>query len=1280
MIHHIKRATRHLIFWSVIASAVCLTAVRLLLLEINDYKADLSTRISEVLGAPVIIGHLRANMRGYNPELVLKDIEILSTDANEKPEIQLKEIRMGINLLDVLVNRDRFASTWVTLVGAKLTVKRKMDGSIGIVGLKASDEQPLWLLQGSKYEVLQSEIRWLDERSKNKLAVVGDVDFSIINNAQRHRLNILVKLPEKYGDEIKMSMDLKGNIFKPESIDGFIFAEGKNLKLTEWLPGELPFAMAIHSGSGDARLWSELQNSQPVSLTGDVLLRHLQLNRPDKGTFSVKQLETLFYWKLKGSQWRLDMPSFLLETSDKKWPAAEFSVSGDRAQDNSLKKLGLYIEKLDLQEVSRVIHFFAPLPDEQSKLLAQARPEGSLEQFSLFADSDEKHFAVNGKFTHINMAPSDAMPGIENFSGRIKGSDQLGRVDLAIKDAGMRTLGLFREAIKITKLNAAIAWRQSPDDWIISAPLIELDTPDFKTKSRLSLTIPKTEGRKTFMDLQTAFASDDVSKAVHYLPASAMDQSVVEWLDHAFIKGRVPKGNLLFYGNLSDFPFTHGQGVFETLFEVEQWELAYHPEWPHLINLGGEVLFLQAGLQVDLHKGESNKVKINQARVTIPELGESEHLLVQGQLETEILQGLKFLQHTPLNSPVDKFLDSVEPQGNTQITLDLKLPLAESATAKVNGSARLDNASLRVKALDLGVKRINGALKFNELGVYSDLIKATTLDFPIQINIKSSDTQTSVNVAGRAGVTNLQKQFKIPGWQVAEGITDYQLKLQLPYGDSSPSLVVMSNLAGVALELPGSLAKTRDQQRSLSLTFNLADSALLPFNIIYDNQLKAAITFNTKQQSIESGNILVGSGNVAQSQETGVKLEINRERLALQDWIGLASSLAQNEDSETTTSAANSLKEIKIHSEHGLWKKADMGLFNLVLKSEGKYWAGVINGAIAKGKFKIPKDLKGADSIMLDMEELQLSLLKQLKYQDDAQEPASMPDFTPLLAVTSQKTLWQSVDLGKLSLETDRVSNGIVFKRMQLAGSDLNISVSGDWKASGKASKTRVQGSLISPRAGQLLSKLGITKNLMETNAVIDFSGEWNAAPYQFSFTDLRGKIDFNLNGGRILSIEPGFGRVLGMLAMAQWLKRLQLDFSDMYEEGLAINSINGHFDLLNGKAVTQDLVIDSIPAKITITGEIDLINRRLDQVASVVPKSADAVPIAGTIMGKVADLIGRSLTGKDQEGFFFGSEYLVKGDWRDAQVIPLHENDGLLQKTWNGITGFPWLEQPNNQ
>jgi len=1256
--------------------------VRLLLLGIDSYKADLSTRVSELVGAPVTIGRIRANMRGYNPELVLKDIEILSSDpthqlGSEKPSIQFKEIRMGINLFDMLIDRDRLASAWVTLVGAKLTVKRKQDGSIAIVGLKASDEQPLWLLEGGKYEVLQSEISWLDERSQAKLAVVGEVDFAIMNKAQRHQMNILVKLPKKYGDELRVSMDLNGNIFKPSSVDGTIFVEGKNVKPAEWIAGELPLAMNIRSGVGDFKIWSGLQHSQLVSLVGDLHLQKLQMTRPGQGTFSVKKLNTRFYWKQNASHWRLDVPQFLLETADKKWPAAVFSASGDRTKDDLLDKLGLFVEAVDLQEASSLLKFFAPLTDEQSKLLTQAQMKGSLEQFSLYADPVEKHFAINGKFTHINVAPSVAIPGIENLTGQVKGSDQQGSVVLATKDARMATSGIFREVLKITRLKGKIAWQQTPDDWIVSSPVIELDSPDLKTKSRLSLSIPKTEGQQTFMDLQTAFTLDDVSKAKRYLPVSTMKKSVVDWLDHAFVSGRVSKGNMLFYGNLSDFPFTGEQGVFETLFEVDQLELAYNPEWPHLTDIGGEVLFLQGGLQVDLYKGLSKKVKINQAKVTIPALGESEYLLIQGKLETGILQGLEFMQQTPLNSPVDKFLDAVEPQGNTQVTLDLKLPLADGATAKVNGSAQLDNARLRVKALDLEVNRINGALKFNEQGVYSNTIKAAALDNPIQINIKSSALQTTVNVTGRVGVSNLQKQFKISGWQVVEGATDYQLKLQLPYDDKSPELLVQSKLAGVALDLPGALAKTREQQRSLSMTFSLADEALLPIGLTYDNQLKAAIKFNIKQRGVESGNVLVGTGKVAQPQKAGIKLEINRERLALQDWIGLASSLAQGKDSETT-SAVNNLKEIKVHSEHGLWKKTDMGFIDLVLRPEGNYWAGDINSSIAKGRLKIPLDLNGANGISLAMDELDLTALKQLKSQSEALTPA--PDVMPLITITSQKTLWQSVDLGKLDLETERIANGIAFKRIVLAGSDQNLALSGDWKVNGKKSETRIQGNLNMPRAGQLLSKLGITKDLTETSAVVDFTGMWNAAPYQFSLADLRGQIDVNFNSGRILGIEPGFGRVLGILAMAQWIKRFQLDFSDVFDEGLTFISIKGHFGLLNGKATTNDLVVDAIPAKITLSGSTDLINQIVDYGVSVVPKSADAVPIAGTIMGKVAALIGQTLTGKDQEGFFFGSQYLVKGKWRDAKIIPLHENDGLLQKTWNGITGFSWLHQSKEQ
>lgn len=199
--------------------------------------------------------------------------------------------------------------------------------------------------------------------------------------------------------------------------------------------------------------------------------------------------------------------------------------------------------------------------------------------------------------------------------------------------------------------------------------------------------------------------------------------------------------------------------------------------------------------------------------------------------------------------------------------------------------------------------------------------------------------------------------------------------------------------------------------------------------------------------------------------------------------------------------------------------------------------------------------------------------------------------------------------------------------------------------------------------AGLLFSNLGITKDIAETSGTAKLKLNWQGSPKQFGLEKLRGQIDLDLQNGRILSIEPGLGRILGVLALEQWIKRLQLDFSDVYSEGLTFDNINGHFELLQGKASTQNLMVDAIPAKILLKGDTDFVHENVDYLVNVTPKSADAVPIAGTIVAKIMSIAGKTLTGKDQEGFFFGSQYHIKGLWGNIDVIPVHENDGLIQK-----------------
>jgi uncharacterized protein (TIGR02099 family) len=1273
MIHHVTRATRHLIFWSLIIAAIALTGVRLILNGIESYKTNLETRISAEVGIPVKLGRLDAHMRGISPELVIKDINIASLIATEKSTIHLKEIRLGINLGEFLVTQDILTSSWIALVGARFSIIHKQDGQFTVEGLKTGSGEPLWLLHGRQFKVLQSEVTFLDEQKGSAPLVLEAVNLAIMNDGKHHRINMLTNLPSQYGDRLKMAFEFESEAENFSDIKGSLFFQGDNINLHEFVSEYLPYDISISTGSADVKVWSQWQHAKLVSIKADAQMRQTVFSKKGKGAFPIHRLDTQVNWQVKDQQWFVDINRFILESSEvsvkatKKWPDAIVSLAGEMAANAGFHKLKMYAKQLDLAELSKLSQFFSPLTEEQLHWVSQAQVNGILKDFSLYAEPDNKSFAIAGWYDSISAEPFLSFPGIENVSGLVKGGDSLGAVEIISQNVVFKEAHLFGKPILFDRVKGVFAWQQTETEWSLSSQSLELDCPAFKSESRFLVKIPKNK-EKPFLDLQIAFNSDDLSQVAAYLPTQIMKDKLANWLTNAFIGGKVSKGDLLLYGNLAGFPFTDKSGVFEAKLEMNKVELNYHPEWGHISGIEGALFFEEDKILGSFDRGLIDKVDINKAEMLISGLGVDELLKIKGQAQGDINQALTILHQSPLARRVDPLVANATIQGNSQMMLDLSIPLRPGHVIEVGGNIQLKNTQLTVNRIGLKVDKINGELKFNKTGIYGDEIQAHALGYPIKISLAQADQNTLLNVAGKAKVSDVESMFDWPITPLLEGEGAYQLQLQIPkiQNDNSPLQVnIKSTLEGVALQFPGTLKKTKAQKKPTSLAITLSDELALPIELDYNNELKAAINFNTKLHKINSGHVLIGNGDVKQTKNSGIKLEVNREQLPLQDWMGLA--IAQQAEKNDFN-----LSEIIIHSQSAFWKKTRLGAFNLGLKRSPNYWSGEIESILAKGAFQLPVDTKTDLPIALDMDMLNLSALKQLKYQDTS----SNSDFKPLLNIQSKKTMWQSKNLGELALETARTPQGMTIKRMELKGDEEVLALSGNWKGIGLISSTYINGKLEMKKADQLLDKLNITKDLTDTSGIVDFKLSWDGLPWQPSLPNVRGTMNVSLNSGRILSIEPGFGRLLGILAVAQWVKRLQLDFSDIYEEGLTFNSIKGHFNLLNGKATTDNLVIDAVPAKIAITGDTDLARQTVDYVIKVVPKSLDALPIAGTIVGKVAAMVGKTLTGKDQEGFFFGTQYLVKGGWDDAKISSLHEKDGIIQKTWNSITDFPWSEE----
>ena len=1269
MIHHITRATRHLLFWSVLALGIGSIAIRLIVLGVEDYKNDLESRIFEVTAIPVKIGSLRASMRGFSPEIILKDIRVLAEDADGKPAIQLEELRLGINPVQVLFSWQILPSSWLTLVGVKLSVVRKEDGTLSIAGLNMEESgQPLWLLQGRHYEILKSDISWLDEQRKGELLVFNNVDLSIRNDSDTdtHEIHFISHLPEQYGKMLRISMSFQGDVFEIDNINGMAYIEGSDIKLAELVTTEQPLGIKILAGEGSFKQWSKIEKSRLLAVSGSIQAKNILLQKQGKKaeTFEINSLSTTFNAFNKADGWQLGVKDFALKTRKQIWPTAELSIFAD----SDLSHFAGSVTQVDLQELTELIQFFVPGKSETVDLILSMGLKGRLKDFSFYADTVNNKYAVNGVFDSIYVQASSGLPQLENLTGSIKGSNENGVISFNTHTASLYFPELFRAPYSINKLSGSLAWQELSDKWQISSESLIVDLKDIETETRVALSIPKNDAA-IFMDLQASFGhAPDISHAPEYYPVTVMDEEVLDWLDAAFVSGKIEQGRVLVYGELNQFPFSEGQGVFEVLYNMNDVELHYNSEWPNLKNVDANILFLKNSVTIDLSHAEVNNLIIKQAQIEIPSFSLSDHLFVQGRVEGKIMDGLTFLQKTPIHSSVDAVLDAITPEGVTQVDLDMEIPLAETAVLAVDGVAHIDQAAVKVKAVDLDVSQVSGDLRFTEQGLFSEQINANALGFPIAIKVDSDQSNTVINVEGQTTVSQLNKQFSFLNNTFTDGrikgLMAYRLNLGLPDDEKrSAELKIKTNLSGVSVNLPESLSKSAEQKRTLTLRLLLNDNQLLPLWLNYNDDLKVAININKQQNTMHSAHIVYGNGTAVLPKKKGINIQVEQDVFNLSEWMGIASA-------QQIGPALGGLSGISLNTKQLQWKNKNYGLFEIASQRFEKEWQGNLSCSTAKGAFAIPVDLAGKGKIKLDMAYLNLSEIMQVDFQID---DISTEDVS-LINVVSEQLLWNGSDLGRLEIETEQLVDGVRFNQINVISKNHKIELKADWVKTADGSVTEMYGSLFADDIGDFLSQLGFDNDLKEANANFEYYGSWPGSPYQFSLATMDAAIDVMLEDGRISSIEPGFGRILGLIAMEQWVKRLTLDFGDVYKQGLTFNDISGHFKINKGKAMTNNLFVDAVPARISIRGEAGLLAKTLNYTVQVVPKSSGALPIAGTIVSGIAGVITQVLTNDYEEGYFFGSKYKVTGQWDDFTVTPLHEQDGILKKTWTGLTDFPWM------
>ena len=168
----------------------------------------------------------------------------------------------------------------------------------------------------------------------------------------------------------------------------------------------------------------------------------------------------------------------------------------------------------------------------------------------------------------------------------------------------------------------------------------------------------------------------------------------------------------------------------------------------------------------------------------------------------------------------------------------------------------------------------------------------------------------------------------------------------------------------------------------------------------------------------------------------------------------------------------------------------------------------------------------------------------------------------------------------------------------------------------------------------------------------IEFSGSftWPAPPFGFELEKLRGNAKLKLEQGFLNNVEPGSGRLVGLLSLSALPRRLSLDFNDMLIKGMEFESISGNYKLENGQLTTRNTRMDGPAAKIRIQGRTGLIDRDYDQTMQITPRFRDVLNFALLLQSNWGLLLLQNLF-KKQIDQAAEVEYQITGSWDNPKI-----------------------------
>jgi uncharacterized protein YhdP len=244
--------------------------------------------------------------------------------------------------------------------------------------------------------------------------------------------------------------------------------------------------------------------------------------------------------------------------------------------------------------------------------------------------------------------------------------------------------------------------------------------------------------------------------------------------------------------------------------------------------------------------------------------------------------------------------------------------------------------------------------------------------------------------------------------------------------------------------------------------------------------------------------------------------------------------------------------------------------------------------------------------------------------------------------------------LGRLELRARNDKGAWHLDNLSLDNPDGGLKGKATWFNTGR-DQTRLDFELTAKDMGKLLDRLGYADTVRRGKAKMTGDLQWNGPLTGIHYPSLNGQLNVEAEKGQFNKLEPGVGKLLGLISLQSLPRRLTLDFRDIFSDGLAFDSIEGKLSIRKGVMRTvEPLRISGPAAQVEMRGETDLKAETQDMQVTVRPElgglaAVGAAALVNPVVGAAA-LVANTVLQKPLNRLF-SYRYHVTGTWADPLV-----------------------------